>query len=134
MAISEGFPGYQSFAVDVSYVGTKVVLALRGELDLWTKPQFVSALAFAQAHEVSVVLDLAELSFIDAGNIRAIHEALKLARMRGTSLALRSPRPGVQRVLDITGLGPAVSNNEESDSPALLTVSRYAYESPPQPV
>lgn len=128
MAISAGFPGYQLFAVDVSYVGTEVVLALRGELDLWTKPQFVAALALAQERDVSVVLDLAELAFIDAGNIGVIHQALKLASMRGTQLVLRAPSKSVRRILELTGLGNAVSSSEEL-VPVVAQSPRYAYES-----
>jgi anti-anti-sigma factor len=123
-----GFTEHQLFAVDVSYVGTEVVLALRGELDLWTKPQFVSALALAQAREVRVVLDLAELSFIDAGNIGLIHQALKLAAMRGTQLILRAPNKFVLRIIELTGLGPAVSSSEEL-VPVVAQSPRYAHES-----
>ena len=128
MATSAGFPGYQLFAVDVSYAGAEVVLALRGELDLWTKPQFVAALALAQAREVRVVLDLTELSFIDAGNIGVIHQALKLASMRGTQLVLRAPSKSVLRILELTGLGPAVSSSEEF-APVAPQSSPYAHES-----
>jgi anti-sigma B factor antagonist len=128
LATSGGFPGYQLFAVDVSYNGTEVVLALRGELDFWTKPQFVAALELAQAREVRVVLDLTELSFIDATNIGVIHQALKLASMRGTQLVLRAPSKSVLRILELTGLGPAVSTSEELVA-GVAQSSPYAHES-----
>ena len=129
MVLTNGrLPEYQLFAVDVSYIGSEVVLALRGELDLLTKPQFVAALALAQAREVRVVLDLNELSFIDAGNIGVIHQAIKLARMRGTQLVLRSPSAPVLRVLELTGLGPAVSSTFEELVPVVAQSPSYAYE------
>lgn len=104
------------FAVDVSTTGAEIVLSLRGELDLWTRSQFVAALALIEGTEARIVFDLADLDFIDAGNIGLIHQAVRLARTRGTQVVLRSPSPLVLRILDLTGLGASVSSPEELDS------------------
>lgn len=95
------------FDVDVSSIHGEAVLVLHGELDLWSHPRFVAALAGVEYGCTRVVLDLADLTFIDAGNIRLIHRARRQARQRGSDLVLRSPNRNLFRILDIAGLGPA---------------------------
>jgi anti-anti-sigma factor len=104
------------FVVAVNRIGDEVVLALCGELDEWTKPRFVAALALVEEADVRVVLDLADLAFIDVGCIGEIHRARNRAADRGTELTLRSPNRLLARILDLTGLGPSISTWEGRDS------------------
>ncbi len=97
------------FAVETSCSHDEAVLILHGELDLSTQPELVSALADIEGKFACVVLDLADLTFIDAGNIGVIHRACRVARMRGSEVVLRSPNLHLLRILELTGLGPAVS-------------------------
>ena len=99
---------HASFSLRVSRSEREAVLFLRGELDCATQHQFVAALARVDEGCPRVVLDLADLTFIDCGNIGVIHTARAAAQTRGAEVALRSPNRLVSRVLQLTDLGPAV--------------------------
>jgi anti-anti-sigma factor len=112
------------FAVEVTTKDRETVLTLHGELDLWTQPQFVSALAGIDVRVSCLVLDLSDLMFIDAASIREIYRARKRARMRGGDLVLRSPRPHLSRILELTGRSADSSGDAELRPIALPLPSR----------
>jgi len=114
------------FYVDVSSIEGEMVLTLHGELDLFTQPRFMAALAGVDDRAARVVLDLSDLTFIDCGNIAIIRRAQMLAGLRGTSFVLRSPNPQLVRIMELTGILPSASA-EQLDSNALPSPSR-AYE------
>jgi anti-anti-sigma factor len=100
------------FAVDVASLEGETVLTLRGELDLFTQPRFIAALAGLDDGEKRVVLDLSELTFIDCANIAIIHRVRMLAGLRGTEVVLKSPGADVLRIMEMTGLAPNVGDDE----------------------
>ena len=73
-----------------------------GELDVSVVDYFWGAAASKLDPRREVVLDLADLSFIDSGGIRAIVRLAEEVCRHG--LVLRSPRRGVLKVLDILGV------------------------------
>jgi anti-anti-sigma factor len=84
--------------------GDDVVLALQGELDLAGVPRLRRAVGVVGAVAGErVVLDLAELAFIDACGIRAIECARDELGERGVDLIARSPQPAVGRVFGLCG-------------------------------
>ena len=115
------------FAVDVSAIPGETVLALHGELDIFTQPLFAKALAGVDESAPRIVLDLSDLTFIDCANIGLIHRARIAAGLRGTYLELRSPTPHVSRIFELTGLLPAASSDQVQHRSALPVPSR-AYE------
>jgi anti-anti-sigma factor len=100
------------FTVDVASTEGETVLTLRGELDLFTQPRFMAALAGLDDGGPRVVLDLSELTFIDCANIAIIHRVRMLAGLRGTEFVLRSPGADVLRIMEMTGLAPNVRDGE----------------------
>jgi len=76
------------------------VVRLIGELDMDTAPMLQRLF---DRGGVITVLDLGEVTFIDSSGLSVL---LLVNRERPTSepLTLRSPSPGVCRVLEITGL------------------------------
>jgi anti-anti-sigma factor len=79
------------------------VYVVSGELDLGSAEEFRREVAPALDDAGEVVLDLADLTFIDSFGLRTI--AL-LARMVGDrGVVLRSPRGEVVRVIELTGIG-----------------------------
>ena len=99
--------------VSVSAEGDATVIALRGEADIATMPGVVEALARVIAdHEGDVVVDLAEISFIDAGTVRVVLQA-KETLGGGRRLTLRSPSRNAGRVLAIFGLCDLVEGGPE---------------------
>ena len=87
-----------------------------GELDIVTAPQLVEAVDDATSEPVAeLVLDLRELTFMDSTGLRALAQARVKAEQAGTALTIwRGPRQ-IERVLEISGLGPLLPL---SDAPA----------------
>jgi anti-anti-sigma factor len=86
--------------------GGVVVVAVSGELDIWTAPRVEDCLAYlaATGHH-RLVLDTARLSFCDAAGIRVMVRARMRADERGGWLRLAAASARLRRLLDILALG-----------------------------
>lgn len=86
--------------------GTRLV-TLHGELDAHDAPRlratFASALEDAGA-ETRVVLDLAQVSFLDSTVLGSIVGLLRRVREAGGELRVVLPSPPAVRIFEITGL------------------------------
>ncbi|WP_030545078.1 STAS domain-containing protein [Streptomyces albus] len=86
--------------------GGCTVVELRGEMDiaaaLDTAPHLDRATASAGSR---LVIDLGPVTFLDASGLRLLCRVHRRVHARGGDLALVCDRPGILRVLDITGLG-----------------------------
>ena len=83
-----------------------VVVTLRGELDAYSAPQLrdrLTDLVDGQGN-LSVTLDLAEVSFLDSTAMGALVALLKQISGRGGQLVLGAPKPQVFKVLEVAGL------------------------------
>jgi anti-sigma B factor antagonist len=81
----------------------RLVLALRGELDLTSVPQFERELQEAEATgPARLVLDLSGLDFMDSTGLRALLQARERAKAEDHELVLRRGPRQVQRVLELT--------------------------------
>jgi anti-anti-sigma factor len=78
-----------------------------GELDIATAGQLEQAVSRATSDAVpELVLDLRELTFMDSTGLRTLAQANVKAVQAGTALSIwRGPRQ-IERVLEISGLGP----------------------------
>ena len=85
--------------------GDVAVLTLAGELDPHTAPALAEELDDAiGGGATTVVLQLAELSFIDSSGLRVVISAHRRLDEAGGRLVLRTPSDTVRRLLEITGL------------------------------
>ena len=77
-----------------------------GELDANTAPTLTEALANARPdiEGVTVVLDLADVDFIDSSGLSALLDAHLLAEKASGVLVLRNPSRAVSRLLEMTRL------------------------------
>jgi anti-sigma B factor antagonist len=94
------------FDVRVDLLGDEAVVSLRGGLDMATAPALrerLSELA-AASPPPRVVVDLAELDFIDSTGLSVIMSAMKRLRAAESELVLRNPQAGPRKVIDLTGL------------------------------
>jgi anti-sigma B factor antagonist len=90
-----------------------VVVRLAGELDLYNASEV--SIALAQAAEQAparLVVDLAEVDFVDSTALGALVEAEKLD---GTKLVLAAPGADVRRALEISGLASHFHVHESVD-------------------
>ena len=78
---------------------------LVGELDVNTAPLVADELTNVVAEGVtSVVVDVAELTFVDSTGLRAILAGREKLQAEGATLVLEGASGVVERVLDMTGL------------------------------
>jgi anti-anti-sigma factor len=79
------------------------VVGLSGELDLATSPRLQAELRAVEASDAGeIVLDLADLSFIDSSGLRLIIGAEARSRANGKRLALRRAQAPVHRIFELT--------------------------------
>ncbi len=91
---------------DIAWNGS--VLRLHGELDLATAARLeAEVLAQIEGHE-ELVVDLSELTFIDSTGIRTLIQIATAVTPK--PVILRSPRPNVQHVFDLTGVDAIMDN------------------------
>jgi anti-sigma B factor antagonist len=82
----------------------RVVVALRGELDVAEAASVAAALATVAAPDREIIIDLAGLDFIDSSGVAALVRVRKHARQVGGDLLLAAPQRQVLRVLTVTRL------------------------------
>jgi len=102
VASSEGpMPG--QLLVESRSEDDRLVLSLRGELDLTSVPHFEHELKEAEASSPRrLVIDLSGLDFMDSTGLRALLQARERAKGEDYELTLRRGPRQVQRVLELT--------------------------------
>lgn len=87
----------------------RVRVALAGECDLEVCEQLTTALLAAVKRAAVVVIDAADLRFLDSSGLHGLVTAHHAARACGTSLFLVNSTGPVAAVLDLTGVGALLS-------------------------
>jgi anti-anti-sigma factor len=97
------------FSVAASFVDGQVILALEGEVDVLSAPEFGAFFEtmIDRGHR-SVVLDLARLRFMDASGLAVIARGAGRLEVTGGTLTIRTPIAMIGRMLDITGFARLV--------------------------
>ena len=110
----------RTIALDDSH-GDVLVVAVRGEHDIYTAPTLRDRLEEALgASPTGVIVDLSAATFLDSSILGALLEARRQALEAGVGYVAclgEEPEPGVQRILEITGLVPVfpvVRSQEEA--------------------
>jgi anti-sigma B factor antagonist len=85
--------------------GRCTILTLSGELDLVSAPRLRNAIASLRGEATDeVVVDLAELTYIDSVGIGLLVASRRRLDAEGRTFSVRNPAPQVLRLLEITGL------------------------------
>jgi anti-sigma B factor antagonist len=93
--------GVEIFARD----GGTALVQVKGEVDSYTAPMLEQRLTeLVDGGVCEIVLDVADLTFMDTTGLAALARTFKRLRSGQGRLSLRSPRPNVQKTLEITGL------------------------------
>ncbi len=87
----------------------KLVVALRGDVDLGNSPAARKVLLDAVERGRGVIIDLSGVSYIDSSGIASLVEAFQKARQKGTGFALVSVSPSALRVLELARLDKVFS-------------------------
>ena len=94
------------------------VVALRGEVDLYTCPELKQELLRVITDGATlVVVDLAETTFIDSTGLGVLIRGVEWVRTEGGQLAVVCVDPNMTKVFEVTGLNrvfPIYSSREEA--------------------
>lgn len=101
----------QLFTAAVQLDADRAVVMLRGELDLMSVAVLVDCFARIVSPIHDVVLDFSELDFIECAGLRAIAAATQAKVAHGGSLSIRSPRPQIQRLLNLINFEQIVASH-----------------------
>lgn len=94
------------FTVKTSARPDQVRMTLRGSLDLATTGQLEAAVESARPLSAPLVMDLADVTFVDSTGLRALLAARQHSLSdTGAPLALSRVTPAVRKLLDLSGLG-----------------------------
>jgi anti-sigma B factor antagonist len=95
--------------IDVTDSGGWTIVAVSGELDLYTSPALRTSIHEAAGSGMKLAVDLTDVSFIDSSGLGAIVGALKHVRELGGEFAVVAPSDGpLSRLLSLTGLDQIV--------------------------
>ena len=100
----------RTISVDESH-GDVIVVVVRGEHDIYTAPALRDRLDQAMAADGAqgLIVDLSSATFLDSSILGALLEARRQALEKSIGYVVclgENPEPGVQRILEITGLVP----------------------------
>lgn len=96
-----------TLAEDVGSDGERVI-RLRGELDIESAPDLERVLLRSRPARQRVVLDLAELKFMDSTGLRVLVRARTAADEGRWEIGLRNVPPTIRRLFDMTGVHAAL--------------------------
>jgi anti-sigma B factor antagonist len=109
------WPGALGLSVGVATEDGAATITLGGDLDVASAPELSLVLARVLGDGCTeIFLDLTALELMDSAAIDLIARALPVIKQHGAHLVLRSPRPLIRRVLDLSGVSSLVSANAES--------------------
>lgn len=97
-----------------------VRVVVHGDLDLFAAPLLEGELASVERGSDPIVIDLSDLSFLDASGLRPLVGAWSRASAGGRQFTVIRCRPSVRRVFELTGLtgmlGEAVPTPSEANA------------------
>jgi anti-sigma B factor antagonist len=86
--------------------GDHIIVALAGEIDLYTAPRLQAELSsvLTATGPAMIVVDMSAVDFCDSTGMNVLLAAHRLAAERGGELVLAAPRPALRKILEVTGL------------------------------
>ena len=91
--------------IDLDRDGDALTVRAKGELDIATTAPLEKALRDAfEGDAASIVLDVAELRFIDSMGLRTLLWAADHSRENGSRLSIRCGSGAVHRLIELTGI------------------------------
>jgi anti-sigma B factor antagonist len=85
--------------------GERHVLAVRGEIDLFTAPELKQVLAESiEGGRIRIIVDLTDTTFLDSTALGVLIGAVKRLRSRDGALAIVNVDDNIAKTFEITGL------------------------------
>jgi anti-sigma B factor antagonist len=116
MVTSTSGPRFGQLVADVHQPANRLVIRLRGELDVSTAPgAFDVAVAALQASvDRRVDLDLSGVTFCDSTGVRTLLDLQQHASRRGCELCLIDASARVRRIFEILGFADLLKDGSQS--------------------
>ncbi|GHJ48144.1 hypothetical protein Cs7R123_54860 [Catellatospora sp. TT07R-123] len=95
----------REFGVERTSENGLAVVRVRGEIDLLTADALRDELCNALRTAPTVMVDLAEVGFLDSTGVRSLFDAYRCAADLGHRLYVRDAQQWVAKVLAVTGVG-----------------------------
>lgn len=94
-----------------------IVIRPKGRLNMMTAPELRGQLhSLVESGSAQVVVDLADVEFIDSSGLGALISGLKAARQAGGDLRISAPNKQVVSVLELTNLNRVLRAHDSADS------------------
>ena len=85
------------------------VFVLSGEIDAHTAPSFAARFdPLPAGADAAVILDMAEVTFMDSSGLRVLIELNRRASESGLAMIVRAPSRAVARIIEISGLSDII--------------------------
>ena len=101
------------------------LMRLRGRLSIDSSPAFRDRLLalLRRQSPAAVIVDLSEVSYMDASGVATLVEGLKAARNRQTTLTLKGLQGRVRHLFEVTGLLTLFETSGPGSAPSAAKVS-----------
>lgn len=96
----------QAFDIEISSLDPRgVVVAVTGDIDLFTTPEFKQAVAEAMSRDAeAMIIDLSRSTFMDSSSLGVLIGAHRRLTRRGRALTVVCDNEAIRKVLRVTGL------------------------------
>jgi anti-anti-sigma factor len=110
----------EAFALAVSRNGDSALrIEVRGDLDHLTNPRLVALVADCVGKCDGLVVDLRDVTFIDAGGLKGLARVIDLCNRASVGVAVEGDPPLLSRLLEVTGMElPRASGDHARPQPA----------------
>src|SRR3954454_9267930 len=92
-----------AWEIEITAMAGPTGIRVAGEVDMATLPVWEVALDVMCGAPGDTVVDMAGLTFIDVGGLRALARAAQSLRTQGRRISLCGVRPAIRRVIDVLG-------------------------------
>ena len=96
-------PGAIDLRISVAHQADRTLVAVAGELDVASTSELQARLGEGDVAKGDVIVDLSQLSFVDASGLHALVAAYRGASQRGQRLRVSRTSPSLERLLTLTG-------------------------------
>ncbi|QHE50844.1 STAS domain-containing protein [Pontibacillus sp. HMF3514] len=104
-----------NLTIDVEHNGAEKIVSLSGEIDAYTAPKLKETLLpLTQESEVTVIVDLQQISYMDSTGLGVFISALKSTKEYNNTLKLVNLQDRVYRLFKITGLTEIIAIETDS--------------------
>jgi anti-sigma B factor antagonist len=109
MAVSEDL-----LQTTISLAPSRLTVGVSGELDMYTARGLRDAVSTAMRPDLSLIVDLAEVTFIDSVGLATLLSLAEAVREADGEFHLQGPSARVKQFLEITGLTEALPTTESA--------------------